>query len=163
MPEDMSLDPIRQQLMRNQNTQFNQIDNSTSSNPIARANKQNVFANTQNQLGNFAMQVQGQNNQIRSQRASIYQGLANQDVQAKDRAQQINLGIEQQNLANKGAKQQLLDKGLGQLQQVYQNDKLNKSKQGIDKYKIDILHQMFPNLKYYKDFDYATFAKQIGI
>jgi len=163
MPQDVSLDPIRQQLMRNQNTAFSQIDNTTSSNPIARANKQNVFANTQNQLGNFAMQVQGQNNQIRGQRASIYQGLGAQEMQSQDRAQQINLGINESNLANRAAKKNLLTTGLSQLQQTYQNDKLNRSRQSIDKYKVDLLKQMFPNLKYYGDqFGSDALTKLIG-
>lgn len=163
MPQDVSLDPIRQQLMRNQNTAFNQIDNTTSSNPVARANKQNVFANTQNQLGNFAMQVQGQNNQVRGQRASIYQGLGAQEMQAQDRATQLNLGIDEGNRANRGAKQNMLTTGLTQLQQTYQNEKLNRSRASMDKYKVDLLRQMFPNLKYYGDqFGSDALTKLIG-
>lgn len=149
MPQDISLEPARQQLLRQQGTAFNQIDNTTSGSPIARANKLNVVANTQNQLGMLAMQNQINNNQVRTQRAGMYGNLGTQEMNETNRVQQLNLGIDEQNRANKGAKQNMLSTGLTQLQQAYQNNRTNNSKAAMDKYKVDLLKQMFPNLKYY--------------
>lgn len=149
MPQDISLEPTRQQLLRQQGTAFNQIDNTTSGSPIARANKLNVVANTQNQLGMLAMQNQINNNQVRTQRAGMYGNLGAQEMNETNRVQQLNLGIDEQNRANKGAKQNMLSTGLTQLQQAYQNNRTNNSKAAMDKYKVDLLRQMFPNLKYY--------------
>lgn len=149
MPEEISLNPLVNRINRNQTTQFKQIDNTTSGNPIARANKNNVFANTQNNLADVYMQQEQANNQIKSQRGTIYNNLGQQRVQEEARAQQINLGINEGNVANRAAKQNLLGTGLSQLQQVFQNQRLNKNKQNMDKYKVDLLKQMFPNLKYY--------------
>ena len=155
MPQDISLEPARQQLLRQQDTAFNQIDNTTSGSPIARANKLNVVANTQNQLGMLAMQNQINNNQVRTQRAGMYGNLGAQEMNETNRVQQLNLGIDEQNRANKGAKQNMLSTGLTQLQQAYQNNRTNNSKAAMDKYKVDLLRQMFPNLKYYgAQFDY---------
>lgn len=155
MPQDISLEPVRQQLLRQQGTAFNQIDNTTSGSPIARANKLNVVANIQNQLGMLAMQNQINNNQVRSTRAGMYSNLGAQEMNEANRVQQLNLGIDEQNRANRGAKQNLLSTGLTQLQQAYQNNRANNSKAAMDKYKVDLLKEMFPNLKYYgQQFDY---------
>ena len=109
------------------------------------------------------MQNQISNNAVRGQRVDVYGNLAGQEMGAVDRANQINLGITDQNAQNRGAKQNLLTTGLGQLQQTVQNQKLNKSKRSVDKYKVDLLKQMFPNLRYYGDqFDEKTLAKLIG-
>lgn len=157
MPQDVSLEPARQQLLRQQNTAFNQIDNTTYGSPIARANKLNVLANTQNALGNLTMQQQLNNNQVRAQRASIYSGLGSQDMESAYRAQQTNLSINEANAANRAAKQNLLSTGLSQLQQNYLNDKTNKGKMAMDKYRLTLLKEMFPNLKYYGQMmDYDT-------
>lgn len=149
MPQDISLEPARQQLLRQQGAAFNQIDNTTSGSPIARANKLNVVANTQNQLGMLAMQNQINNNQVRTQRAGMYGNLGAQEMQETNRVQQLNLGIDEQNRANKGAKQNMLSTGLTQLQQAYQNNKANNTKASMDQYKIKLLREMFPNLKNY--------------
>lgn len=151
MPQDISLDPARQQLMRQQNVAFNQIDNSTYGSPIARANKMNTFANTQNALGMLTMDQQTRNNQVASQRAGIYSGLASQEMGATDRAQQLNMGIDEANMANRGAKQNLLSTGLGQLQQTYFNNKTNKQQKDNEALRTKLMFEMFPNLRYYSE------------
>lgn len=159
MPQDINFEPVRQQLLRQQNTAFNQIDNTTNGSPIARANKLNVFANTQNQLGSLMMDNQVRNNQVRGQRASIYGNLANQEMNESNRVQQLNLGIDEQNRANKGIKTQRLDKGLSQLQQAYQNKQAINQQNKMAKMRTEIMRQMFPNLKYYPNFsDEALFG-----
>lgn len=159
MPQDISLEPARQQLLRQQGTAFNQIDNTTSGSPIARANKLNVVANTQNQLGMLAMQNQINNNQVRTQRAVMYGNLGAQEMQEANRVQQLNLGIDEQNRANKGVKTQRLDKGLSQLQQAYQNKQAISQQNKMAKIRTEIMRQMFPNLKYYPNFsDEALFG-----
>ena len=159
MPQDISLEPARQQLLRQQGTAFNQIDNTTSGSPIARANKLNVVANTQNQLGMLAMQNQINNNQVRTQRAGMYGNLGAQEMNETNRVQQLNLGIDEQNRANKGVKTQRLDKGLSQLQQAYQNKQAISQQNKMAKIRTEIMRQMFPNLKYYPNFsDEALFG-----
>lgn len=151
MPEEVSFDPVRRDLLRQQNSQFNQIRNSTSGSPIARANMNNVYANTNQQLGRLSMDNQMANNQVRGQRASIYGNLGQMDMQSEFRAQQINQGIYQSNLANQGAKDNLLTAGLGQLQQTYQNqNNINQQKQ-TDALRNKMLYEMFPNLRFYQE------------
>lgn len=162
LPEDVNLNPLINRINRNQAAQFKQIDNTTSGNPIARANKNNIFANTQNLLADVTLDETRMNNEIRSQRGSIYNNLGQQDVAARTRAEQTNLGIDQQNQANRAAKSNLLGTGLSQLQQVYQNQRLNRNKQTMDKYKVNLLKQIFPNLKYYNDFSDEQIAQLIG-
>lgn len=163
MPQDVSFEPQRQELLRQQNSQFNQIRNNTNGSPIARANMNNVFANTNQQLGKLKLDNVLANNQIAGQRANIYDSLGQQNMQAQSRAQQINLGIRESNIANQAAKDNLLTTGLSQAQQVWQNNKANSSKATMDKYKVDLLKQMFPNLKYYGDqFGSEALMKLIG-
>lgn len=151
MPEEISLNPLARRIDRNQSAQFRQINNTTSSDAIARANKNNVFANTQNQLADVYMQQEQANNQIRQQRGSIYNNLGQQSVEEQARAQQINLGIYNNNLQNKGAQQNLLSTGLGQLQQVYQNQQMIGQQKTNDALRQRMLYEMFPNLRFYEN------------
>lgn len=163
MPEDVSLAPARRDLMSQQNLNLSLIKNGTNGSPISRANMSNVIANTSQSLGKLGMDQQMMNNQVAGQRANILGNLGAQDMQAGARAQQINLGIRESNQANRAAKQNLLTTGIGQAQQVYQNDKTNNSKMTMDKYKVDLLKQMFPNLKFYGDqFGSEQLMKLIG-
>lgn len=151
MPQDISLNPLVNRINRNQAGYFRQIDNTTSSNPIARANKNNVYANTQNQLADVYMQQGQLNNQIRGQRSNIYAGLGSQEMQEQARVQQLNLGIEQSNQANRGAKSNLLSTGLGQLQQTFQNNKMIGQQKSNDALRNKLLYEMFPNLRFYSE------------
>lgn len=151
LPQDVNLSPLIQRLNRNQNNQFATIDQQTSSSPIARANKQNVFANTQNQIGDLYFQQGQANNQIRGQRAGVYAGLGSQSMQEAARVQQLNLGIDQSNQQNRAAKTNLLNTGLGQLQQTYQNGKLIDQQKSNDAIRNKLLYEMFPNLRFYQN------------
>ena len=151
MPQDISLNPLVNRINRNQTAQFRQIDNTTSSNPIARANKNNVFANTQNQLSDVYLQQQQMNNQIRGQRSNIYAGLGAQDMQEQARTQQLNLGIDQNNQQNRAAKTNILNTGLAQLQQVQQNQTFNNQQKNNDALRQKMLLEMFPNLRFYQE------------
>lgn len=151
MPQDISLNPLVNRINRNQTSQFRQIDNTTSSNPIARANKNNIFANTQNNLSDVYLQQQQLNNQIRGQRSNIYNQLGSQDMQEQARVQQLNLGINQQNQQNRAAKDNILNTGLSQLQQTYQNQSFNGQQKANDALRQKMLLEMFPNLRFYQE------------
>lgn len=151
LPQDISFDPIRKDLLRQQGAAFNQVRNSTNGSPIARANMNNIFANTNNQLGRLQLDNSLANNQVRGQRASIYAGLGSQDMQEQARIQQLNLGIDDRNMANRGAKQNLLSTGLGQLQQTYQNQNMIGQQKANDALKNKLLYEMFPNLRFYSE------------
>lgn len=161
MPQDIDFSPVRQEAIRQQNTAFNRIDNTTSSSPIARANKSNIFANTQSVLGRLAMENQINNNQVRSQRAGIYSNLGNQEMNELARVQGINLGIDENNRANRAAKQNLLNQGISQLQQTYQNQKTNQRKSDLDNYQVDLLKQIFPSINPYFDTTFNPNKKRV--
>lgn len=151
MPDYVSLDPVKQEYMRQQKKAFMNIDNNTNSPAVARANKNAIFANTQTALGKVAMDQQIQNNAIRQQRAGVYGNLGAQEMQELARTQGINLGIDQQNRNNVEAKRNLLNTGIGQLQQTYLNNKANKSKANMDAMLLEALKQMSPSIIPYLD------------
>lgn len=151
MPEEVSFDSIRRDVLRNRDAAYNQVRTRTSGSPIARANLNNIAANTNNQLSRLRLDNDLANNQIRSQRASIYSGLGAQDMNELSRVQQLNLGIEQGNQANRAARQNLLNTGLGQLQQTYQSQNFNNQQRENDAMRTQMLYQMFPNLRFYSE------------
>lgn len=151
LPQNVNLNPLFNRLNRNQQSQFNMINQTTSGAPIARALKNNVFANTQNRTADIYMQEQQMNNDIRGQRGSIYNNLGQQDVAERNRAQQINLGIYDNNLQNKTAKDNLFTTGLGQLQQYSQNQNLIGQQKSNDALRTRMLYEMFPNMRFYEN------------
>lgn len=161
MPEEVSYQPLVNELNRNLQTGFRRIDNTTSGSPIARANKNAMLSTYQDKLSKIRLDTALANNQIRGQRGSIYNQLGQQQVANNLQAENMNLQIDQINAANRGAKQNLLSTGLGQLQQTYQNNQRNNQLYDIDMYKAELLKEMFPNLGFY-DIYSNNRLKQLG-
>lgn len=153
LPQDISYEPMRQEAMRQQRQAFNRIDTGTSSSAIARSNKNALLGQTQNTLAKIRLDNQLANNSIRSQRGSIYNQLGQQDMQEQNRLQNYNFNVDQINAQNRGAKQNLLSTGLGQLQQTYQNQRSMKAKDASAQQQIELLKQIFPNMNYYDLFN----------
>lgn len=151
LPQDINMQPIYNDIYSQSRLANNDIRNNINSSAVYRANRQNLAANTQKQLSNARLQGQQINNQVRGQRASIYGNLGAESMREQQRLQGYNLNVDQINAANRGAKSDLLTTGLSQLQQIYQNNKMNKSLSENDAYKLKLLKEMFPNLKHYKD------------
>lgn len=151
MPQDINMQPLYNSVLGQQTVAVNDIRNNSNSSAVYRANRQNIGSNTQRNLANVRLQEQQLNNQARGQRSSIYNNLGQQSMQEQQRMQGFNFQVDQINSQNRGAKQQRLDLGIGQMQQVYQNDKYNNTLQGMDKFKASLIPQIFANTKYYKE------------
>lgn len=161
MPKNVNMAPIINDVYNNQNLANSNVDNQTSNAAVARANKQNVNSNTNKALINARMQASEVNNQAAGQRAYMYNALGYQGQQAQEQERQYNLGVDEINARRSAAKQNLLNAGLSQLQQTSVNDKANSQKQGMDKYTLNLLKQIFPNLKYYDEFDAERVLKSL--
>lgn len=151
MPQDIDMQPIYNDIYSQQRVGVQDLRNNSNNSAVYRANRQNINANTQRQISGARLQGQMANNQIRGQRSSIYAGLGAQDMQEQQRLQQYNLGINQINAQNRGAKQNLLGTGLSQLQQVNQNDKFNAKQYEMQMMQYKLLPEIFQNWKYYQD------------
>lgn len=157
MPEDVSYQPMVNELNKGLRGQFNRIDNTTSGSAIGRANKNSLYSDYQDKLGNIRMQNEIANNQVAQQKGATYNQLGQQQVNSNLAAEGMNFQIDQINAQNRGVKQNMLNAGIGQMQQTYQNNKANNAKGYMDKSRINMLKQMFPNTKFYDGFDYDKF------
>lgn len=162
LPQDINLQPIINDVNNQARVADSSIQNNTNSSSVARANRQQLFANTSRQIAGVKMQGQQANNQIAAQRAGIYGQLGSEDIANQDRTRQLNLGITSQNNAAKANRQNILNTGISQFQQIGQNDKANSQKQALDKYNLQLMSQIFPNLQHYNNFDPETIFKQLG-
>lgn len=151
LPQDININPIISEMRLNNRVAENDLRNRTSSASIYRANRQQLASNLNRGIAAARMQAQEANNGVRASRANIYNNLGAQSMQEQARTQAYNLGIDQMNSQNRAAKSNLLNTGLSQLQQTYFNSKNNSRKQELDQYQIDLMMQMFPNLRYYSD------------
>lgn len=144
MPNEISANPALRNI-RNARSRYNRnIDRNTSNASIARANRlsaESSFMGAENEaLYNNALV----NNQIRSQRANI---LSNLDAQDRD--------LDARNLANlnntlmtnrqmsEGRRQQF-DYGISQAGQMLGALRKNRDMSNMDKYRMDILREIFP-------------------
>jgi hypothetical protein len=161
MPKNIDMQPIINDIHENQNLADRNIYNNTNNAAVYRANKQVLTTNANKQLTNARLQAQEANNQSAGQRAYMYNALGYQDQQQQAALRQYNFGVDDINARRQGAKEELLNTGLSQLQQVTMNDKANKQKAGTDKASIDMLRQIFPNTRFYDNFDYDKLLKGI--
>lgn len=162
LPKNIDMGPIISDIRSTQNTENNQLQNNTSNSAVVRANRQQISTNTNKALINARLGAQEYNNQVGTQRASVYNTLGQQDVQDQQYRRQYDLGVDDINARRTAAKQNLFNAGLSQLQQTSLNDKQNSQKAGLDKYSLDLMKQIFPNLKYYDDFDLDKVNKMLG-
>jgi|GEM_PF-6510514 len=132
MPQNVNFENIRQQYLLNAQGQYNDIDQRSNSSSVGRANKNNVYANTLNQLGNAQFQANQYNNQNASTRAGLYNQLGNQRVNANNIANQYNYRINDDNARNQGAARNSIGTGLSQIIASNLNDKQNALKAQYD-------------------------------
>lgn len=149
MPQDINMQPIYNDIYSQGRTATNDIRNNSNSSAVFRANRQNLGANTQRQIAGARLQGDMANNQIRGQRGSIYNQLGSQYMNEQARVQGYNAQIDQINAQNRGAKSDLLGKGISQIQEVYQNNKYNDKMQSAEMYKANLLPQIFELSKHY--------------
>ena len=146
LQEEVSLEPIKNEIFRQQKSIFNQIDNTTSSNAVARANKNNVFGNTTNQIGKLAIEQKMANNQTKGRNNEILNRIGVQDMQSQGEARNYNYQIDNTNDMKDLAKQQQRNLGISQLQELYLNNKKNKQLSKMDEKRIEALKMIFPRL-----------------
>jgi len=151
MPQDIDMQPIYNDIYSQGRVATQDLRNNANNSGVYRANRQNIGANTQRQISSARLQGQMANNQIRGQRANIYAGLGAQDMQEQQRLQQYNLGINQINAQNRGAKQNLLGTGMSQLQEIYNNKNYNDKMYDMQMLQYKLLPQIYGNWKYYQD------------
>lgn len=151
MPQDVNINPLLNDLRISNNATDQRLRNNTSSSSIYRANRLQQDTNYNRTLGNIRMQEQQANNQIRGQRAGIYNQLGSQAMNEQARVQQTNLGIDQINAQNRAAKSNLLATGLGQLQQTIMNNNTNSKRSAMEEMQMKLMMEMFPNMKFYSN------------
>lgn len=161
LPQNVNLQPAINDIYNQQKVGFQDISNNTNSSAVARANKQQLYNNTGRQLGNIRMQGQQMNNEIANQRAGIYDQLGSQQAQYQTQAQQTNLGIDDLNARRRGAKQNILNTGLTQLQQVYADRQANNQRDAISKYALQLQQLMNPSTRFYQQFDPNYLSQQL--
>lgn len=149
MPQDINTDSIINELRLGDRAAGNNLRNQTSSSSIYRANRLQQISNLDRNISNVRLQGQQANNQVRGQRASIYNQLGGQDLNEQARVQQTNLGIDQINAQNRAAKSNLLATGLGQLQQTVMNTNMNNKRSAMEEMQMKLMMEMFPNMKFY--------------
>lgn len=162
MPKDIDMSPIINDIRSTQNLEDKNLENNTSNSAVNRANRQQIASNTNKNLISARLQGQQVNNQTTGQRAYMYNALGYQDIQDQQQRRQYDLGVDDINARRVAAKQNLFNAGLSQFQQVGMNDKQNQQKAGMDKYTLGLMQQIFPNLKYYDDFDADKVNKMLG-
>ena len=157
LPQNINTAPIVSELYNNAAVEGRNINSNTNSSAIARANRQQLLANTSRQLANIRMQGQQANNQVASQRAEIYNQLGSQDMQEQSNLRSYNLGIDDMNNRSRAVKQNILNTGIEQLQQTYQNGRTNSQKAMYDQMMAKLLPQIYPYTKYYSQLDPTNF------
>jgi len=151
LPQNIDVNSIVNEARLNNRVGNSSIDRNTNSGAIARANKLQSTSNLNRQIAGIRLQGDEANNQVRSQRASIYGGLGQQAVGESQRLQGYNFGVDQLNAQNRAAKSNLLTTGLGQLQQTYQAQNTIGQQKANDALKNKLLFEMFPNLRFYQE------------
>ena len=162
MPKDVNMNPIINDIYSNQALENKNIQDNTNNGGVYRANRQNVAAGTNRALTDARMKASEINNQAAGQRAYMYNALGYQQQQEQQKVREYNLGIDDVNARRDAAKQNLLNAGLSQLQSTSMNDKANSQHAAMDKYTLDLMRQIFPNLKYYDDFNSDKINKRLG-
>lgn len=153
MPKDVDMSPIISDINATSNLANTDLLNNTNNSAVYRANRQQLATNTNRALTNARMQAQQENNRVAAERANIYGSLGEQSVQDQTRRREYDLSVDDINARRQAAKQNLFNAGLSQLQQTTQNNSYNAKKQAMDKYTIDLMSQIFPNLRYYNQFN----------
>ena len=145
LPNEISVNPLINQLNSASYSADRDILNSTSNSSISRALRQNNNSLLRRNISGAYMDVAGINNQIRAQRAGIYSNLGYQDQQRSAQNAQMILGVDTQNRQMDLAKQQQFNYGTSQAQQMYQNNRTNVRKAQLDEQQLALLAQIFPS------------------
>lgn len=153
MPKNINMNPLVEEQYRQSNLAAKDIQNNTNSTSVYRANRQNIASNLQRGIANTRMQMGEANNNIARERSGIYQNLGEQSIRDQEQLRNYNLDVNQINNRALAAKQNYLNTGLSQMQQVYQNDKQNSQKQNMDMYTLQLLKQMYPSMNPYNLYD----------
>lgn len=146
LPQDIDYSPLMNRVYRDRNTAYGQIDETTNSSAVARANKQNIYANTQRGIQDIYFQGEEYNNRVRGQRAGIYDNLGQQELARFDADRRFNFGVDMTNRQMAEGRRQQVNYGLSQLQQMYQSLNTNKQLENRDNMRTRILEQIFPAL-----------------
>lgn len=150
LPQNVNFEAQRQEALRQNYAAGQDIDQRTNSSTVARSNKNNVFASTQNQLGQVQLQNAQYNNQLGMERSQVYNNLGQQRIQADQYATQYNQGIDNVNAQNRAAASNSLGTGISQVQQTSQNNQRNSQQQANDQYMFTkILPLMYPGLQHH--------------
>lgn len=144
MPRDINYSPLLNRMYRDRNTAYRQIGDTTSSSAIARANRQNLFANTQRGIQDMYFQGEGINNSIRAQRAGMYSQLGQDDYQrfAGDRAHNYNVGLTNRQM-DMGRRGQFLT-GISQLGQYQSQLDMNNQIRNREQQMLELFGAMNP-------------------
>lgn len=151
LPEEISVNPALNNIRNSRNRAYNQINATSSSPTIARANKlglESTFLDAENQA---LYGTQMTNNQIKSQRASILSGLSQQDM-ARTAGNVANMmKVEELNRQLDLAKEQQMNTGVSQIVQNIRNNQANRDQKRNDLLRIRMLRDMNPYIGSYMD------------
>ncbi len=149
MPRDIKGDSMINEAYNTANLANKDIANNTNNSAVYRANRQQIASNTQRNISGIRENIANQNSGIQAQRAGIYSQLGQQAIQQKENLRNYNYGVTQNNNQAQAAKQNMLNTGISQLQQVQMNDKTNATRARLDQYQIDLLKQIYPSISPY--------------
>lgn len=151
MPQEVSANPALNNVRGARNRVRNSIAANTSNPSIARANALSVEGDFLNAENEALFATQNQNNQIRSQRASILSSLDQQDnsrsamnLARMDQTDEIN---RQLNMAGR----QQVNTGVSQLIENVRNRNLIKDQKRNDRLRLQLLRDMNPYVGNYVD------------
>lgn len=160
MPQNINYGAQEQMAMRQSNAAQDDIDNRVSSSSIGRSNKNNIYTNTLNSLGNTQMQNAQYNNQLSERRGQTYNQLGQQRLQADQYAQNYNQNIDNINAQNKGAARNSMGTGISQAQQVGMNDRTNATRSKYDQASLNLIKQMYPSFNPYSSDLYEPYLNK---
>lgn len=151
MPRDINMSPLLNRIDRNRRVSSRDISERTSSPSIARANIANLNTNTQAGIQDAYFQGESINNQIRGQRSNMFNQLGQQDIQSEVDTRNYNLGISNTNRQMDLAQRQYRELGYGQIQQTFQNNRLNNRLKNRDDMLMRLLKFQSPAIANYLD------------
>lgn len=145
LPQEQSVNPVLNRLSSTSRAADRQILDSTSNPAISRALRASNQASLQRGISDVYNQSNRENNQIRSQRAGILSNLAGQDQQRSAQNAQMALGVDTQNRQMREGRRGQFNRGISQLQQMYQNNRRNRQLSDMDQRTLKLYEQIFPN------------------
>lgn len=145
LPTEVSINPVLNSITGSIDSVDRDIVGSTSNSSISRALRSANAISGRRAINDAYVNNNNMNNNIRMNRASVYSNLGAQDQQRSAINAQMMLGVDTENRQMDLAKQQQLNYGISQAQQMAQTLRGNKLKGNRELEMIELMKQIFPN------------------